>query len=97
VVVVWRVLDTAQAVFEVDDFERYVNVQAEAAVRHLAAHYAYDDGDDGDADEVTLLRRWRRRRRQPEGPSCRPASTRPASRCSTPSSATSPMRRRSRR
>lgn len=54
VVVVWRVLDTARAVFEVDDFERFVNVQAEAAVRHLAAHYAYDHGDDGDADEVTL-------------------------------------------
>jgi regulator of protease activity HflC (stomatin/prohibitin superfamily) len=54
VVVVWRVLDTARAVFEVDDFERFVNVQAEAAVRHLAAHYAYDQGDDSDAQEVTL-------------------------------------------
>lgn len=54
VVVVWRVLDTARAVFEVDDFERFVNVQAEAAVRHLAAHYAYDQGDDADPSEVTL-------------------------------------------
>ena len=54
VVVVWRVLDTARAVFEVDDFERFVNVQAEAAVRHLAAHFAYDQGDDADAGEVTL-------------------------------------------
>jgi len=54
VVVVWRVLDTARAVFDVDDFERFVNVQAEAAVRHLAAHYAYDHGDDADSDEVTL-------------------------------------------
>jgi regulator of protease activity HflC (stomatin/prohibitin superfamily) len=54
VVVVWRVLDTARAVFEVDDFERFVTVQAEAAVRHLAAHYAYDQGDDSDVAEVTL-------------------------------------------
>ena len=54
VVVVWRVLDTAKAVFDVDDFERFVNVQAEAAVRHLAAHYAYDHGDEGGADEITL-------------------------------------------
>jgi regulator of protease activity HflC (stomatin/prohibitin superfamily) len=54
VVVVWRVLDTAKAVFDVDDFERFVNVQAEAAVRHLAAHYAYDHGDESGADEITL-------------------------------------------
>jgi regulator of protease activity HflC (stomatin/prohibitin superfamily) len=55
VVVVWRVLDTARAVFEVDDFERFVTVQAEAAVRHLAAHYAYDHDDDtAGTDEVTL-------------------------------------------
>jgi len=55
VVVVWRVLDTARAVFEVDDYERYVSVQSEAAVRHLAAHYAYDHGDDAaGSNEVTL-------------------------------------------
>ncbi len=54
VVVVWRVLDTARAVFEVDDFERFVTVQAEAAMRHLAAQYAYDHADDSDAAEVTL-------------------------------------------
>ena len=55
VVVVWRVLDTARAVFEVDDFERFVTVQAEAAVRHLAAQYAYDHGDDAaSSNEVTL-------------------------------------------
>ena len=45
-VVVWRVRHTAQAVFDVDDFETYVKVQAEAAVRHLASMYAYDDGED---------------------------------------------------
>ena len=54
VVVVWRVQDTVKAVFDVDDFERFVKVQAEAAVRHLAAHYAYDHGDENQADEITL-------------------------------------------
>src|SRR5438067_178162 len=52
--VVWRVHDTAQALFDVDDFERYVSVQAEAALRHLAAQYAYDDGEDLAPDEMTL-------------------------------------------
>ncbi len=53
-VVVWRVRHTAQAVFDVDDFETYVKVQAEAAVRHLASMYAYDDGEDLAAGEQTL-------------------------------------------
>ncbi len=53
-VVVWRVRDTAQALFDVDDFERYVGVQAEAAIRHLASAYAYDDGDDAGSSEPTL-------------------------------------------
>ena len=53
-VVVWRVRDTAQAVFDVDDFETYVKVQAEAAIRHLASMYAYDDGEDLPAGEHTL-------------------------------------------
>lgn len=50
-VVVWRVRDTAQAVFDVDDYENYVRVQSEAAVRHLASRYAYDHGEE---DETTL-------------------------------------------
>jgi regulator of protease activity HflC (stomatin/prohibitin superfamily) len=41
-VVVWRVVDTAEAVFEVDDYENYVRVQSEAAVRILATRYPYD-------------------------------------------------------
>jgi len=53
-VVVWRVRQTAQAVFDVEDFETYVKVQAEAAVRHLASMYAYDDGEDLAAGEQTL-------------------------------------------
>lgn len=50
-VVVWRVEDTAQAVFDVEDFEQYVKIQSESAVRHLASSYSYDHGED---DEVTL-------------------------------------------
>jgi len=41
-VVVWRVVDTAEAVFEVDDYENYVKVQTESAVRNLATRYPYD-------------------------------------------------------
>ena len=52
--IVWRVRDTAQAVFEVDDFERYVHIQAEAALRHLASQYAYDEGEDLPEGETTL-------------------------------------------
>ena len=50
-VVVWRVRDTAQAVFDVDSYENYVKVQSESAVRHVASSYAYDDGE---PDEITL-------------------------------------------
>jgi regulator of protease activity HflC (stomatin/prohibitin superfamily) len=52
--VVWRVEDSARALFEVDDFEAYVGIQAEAAMRHLASQYAYDDGEDLEASETTL-------------------------------------------
>jgi regulator of protease activity HflC (stomatin/prohibitin superfamily) len=47
-VVVWRVESTAQAVFDVDDFENYVHVQSEAAVRHLASEYPYDTNEEGE-------------------------------------------------
>lgn len=53
-VVVWHVRDSAQAAFQVDDYEAYVRVQAEAAIRHLATHYAYDEGEDIDRGAVTL-------------------------------------------
>jgi len=53
-VVVWRVRDSAQAVFDVDNYELFVSLQAEAAVRHLASLYAYDDGDDLRVGETTL-------------------------------------------
>ena len=46
-VVVWRVLDTAVATFQVDDYVNYVHVQSESAVRNLATHYPYDTQEDG--------------------------------------------------
>jgi hypothetical protein len=46
-VVVWKVVDTAEAVFEVDDYENYVKVQTEAAVRNLATRYPYDAHEEG--------------------------------------------------
>ena len=50
-VVVWRVQDTAQASFDVENYEQYVSVQSESAVRHLASGYAYDEGEQ---NEITL-------------------------------------------
>jgi regulator of protease activity HflC (stomatin/prohibitin superfamily) len=45
-VVVWRVQDTAQATFDVDNYETYVATQSESALRHLASLYSYDYGED---------------------------------------------------
>lgn len=50
-VVVWRIDDTAQAFFDVDDFENYVPIQSESALRHIANLYSYDDGE---GTETTL-------------------------------------------
>ncbi len=47
-VVVWKVVDTAEAMFEVDDYENYVKVQSEAAVRSLATAYPYDAHNHGE-------------------------------------------------
>jgi hypothetical protein len=46
-VIVWRVTDTAQAVFDVDEFTHYVTIQSESAIRHLATEYPYDTTEDG--------------------------------------------------
>jgi regulator of protease activity HflC (stomatin/prohibitin superfamily) len=53
-VVVWQVLDTYKAFFEVDDYEHYVVVQSEAAVRHLAGSYPYDTMEDDQEEMLTL-------------------------------------------
>ena len=56
--VVWRVQDSAQALFDVDDFRAFVNIQVDTALRDMASHYAYDHGEDheltlrADAEEV---------------------------------------------
>jgi regulator of protease activity HflC (stomatin/prohibitin superfamily) len=50
-VVVWRVVDTAEAVFEVDDYQNFLKVQTEAAVRNLATRYKYDAHED---DQISL-------------------------------------------
>lgn len=58
-VVVWRVADTAQATFEVDDYIEFVSTQTEAAVRHIAIEYPYDAHEEdglslrGNAEEIT--------------------------------------------
>ena len=58
-VAVWRVADTAQATFEVDDYVEFVSTQTEAAVRHIAIEYPYDAHDEdglslrGNAEEIT--------------------------------------------
>jgi regulator of protease activity HflC (stomatin/prohibitin superfamily) len=46
-VIVWRVTNTAQAVFDVDEFVHYVTIQCESALRHLASAYPYDTTEDG--------------------------------------------------
>lgn len=61
-VLVWRVQDTFSALFDVDDYERYVQTQSESALRHLASSYPYDSWEDaedtislrGDIDKVSL-------------------------------------------
>jgi hypothetical protein len=54
-VVVWRVEDTAQALFDVEDFENFVKVQSESALRHVATRYNYDTGEDHESStEITL-------------------------------------------
>lgn len=54
-VVVWRVIDTAEAIFEVDDYINYVHVQSEAAVRNLATNYPYDAFEEGEVSMVGHL------------------------------------------
>ena len=54
--VVWRVQDSAQALFDVDDYQAFVNIQIDTGLRDIATHYAYDhaEHEDGQARELTL-------------------------------------------
>lgn len=62
-VVVWRVTDSAQALFDVDEYQSFVDIQIETAVREIASHFAYDHAEHeeptlrGDADQVSALLR----------------------------------------
>ena len=62
-VVVWRVTDTAKALFDVDAYQTFVDIQIETAVREIASHFAYDQAEHeeptlrGDADQVSALLR----------------------------------------
>ncbi len=90
--IVWRVVDTAQALFDVDDYKQFVRVQVEAAIRTIGSRYPYDDFEH---QEVTL--RGNHDQVGAElGPSSRPGSRSPASPSTNAASLTSPTRRRSR-
>jgi regulator of protease activity HflC (stomatin/prohibitin superfamily) len=53
--IVWRVQDTAQASFDVENYQDYVRIQSDAAIRHVASRYAYDDAEDQEGKpEITL-------------------------------------------
>jgi regulator of protease activity HflC (stomatin/prohibitin superfamily) len=62
-VVVWRVTDSAQALFDVDHYQTFIDIQIETAVREIASHFAYDHAQEGeptlrgDADQVSALLR----------------------------------------
>ncbi|HRO02059.1 MAG TPA: SPFH domain-containing protein [Terricaulis sp.] len=62
-VVVWRVTDTASALFDVDHYQEFVDIQIETAVREIASHFSYDNAEHdeptlrGDADQVSALLR----------------------------------------
>lgn len=53
-VIVWQVEDSAKAKFEVENYEMYVKLQSDAAVRHLAGTYSYDHFGDDERNEITL-------------------------------------------
>lgn len=52
-VIVWRIVDTTQALFDVDNYRQFVEMQSESAIRHVATSYPYDHGDD-EEQEITL-------------------------------------------
>lgn len=54
-VVVWKVVDTAEAMFEVDDYENFVTIQSEAALRNLATTHPYDSHEDENTNTKKLL------------------------------------------
>lgn len=55
--VVWRVQDSAQALFDVDDYQAFVNIQIDTGLRDIASHYAYDHGEEAEGSEQELTLR----------------------------------------
>ncbi len=53
--VVWKIEDSARAIFDVEDFQTFVRVQAEAALRHVTTEFNYDHNDSDDTKELTLM------------------------------------------
>ena len=95
-VVVWHVADTAKALFDVDDYQSYVAMQAETALRHVASVYAYDHlEDESDAAAPSPCAPTSRRSPRPCAVNWRCAWRPPASRSTTPASRTSPTPPRS--
>ena len=96
-VVVWHVEDSAKAVFDVDDYEMFVKVQSESAVRHLASSFAYDAEENRTSPasrRCSKARTWSRAR---WSRNCRRGSSRRAWSSRKRGSPTWPTRRKSRR
>ena len=90
-IVVWKVVDSAEAVFQVDDYAEYVRVQSEAALRGLATRYPYDAHD----EEKTSLRGSTALVAEQLQKEVQERVEAAGVRCSRPASATSPTPRRS--
>ena len=91
-VVVWRVVDTAKAIFSVEDYNAFVEVQSETAIRHLDSQYPYDDGQNEGNPRCEVRPR---RSPWPCRKNCRSGWIWPASRSSRPASRTWPTAPRS--
>ena len=91
-VVVWKVVDSAEALFHVDDYDNFVHVQSESALRSMALSYPYDAHAEGEIS----LRATRPKSPSTSKPKSKTGSRRPASRFWKPGSATWRMPPRSR-
>ena len=91
-VIVWQVIDSAEAVYNVDDYESFVHIQSESALRTMATSYPYDQHEDG---QVALRSHATEISQAPEGAARRAPRRCRRDRASMRASATSPTRRKS--
>jgi hypothetical protein len=91
-VIVWKVVDSAEAVFNVDDYESFVHIQSESALRAMATSYPYDQHEEGTSRCAATPAEMSEHLKES---STSAAGTPPASTCSRRASATSPTRPRS--